>query len=100
MLWKRLSLGLLLIVLGGLAACKEAAVSNPVGERVFRTRCASCHGREGEKVLSPDRPALQGSRLPVERIKNAVREGVPPRMPKTPMEEDTLQFLAEYVHQL
>lgn len=100
--WRSIRLGLALtLVLAGCQLAGRRGSDNPDGEAVYLQHCVACHGRDGGKVSGSGGQALKGRRAPIARIKETVRNGIPPVMPAYPrIDDSSLEKLAEYVNRL
>ncbi len=74
---------------------REGVAESP-GARVFRERCASCHGRSGEGVKGKYRRALVGDKS-VAQLARYIEKEMPDETPEECVGEDARR-VARYIH--
>jgi cytochrome c553 len=76
-------------------ACESAAGDVSTGDRIYKERCASCHGKQGEGTKTYGRP-LVGDRS-VGQLAKYIAESMPDDDPGTCAGDDAKQ-VAEFIH--
>src|SRR5688572_15572240 len=74
----------------------DAGARAPSGEQIYKNRCTSCHGADGEGVAGKHDEALVGDKS-VEALANLIARTMPEDKPGTCTGEDA-QAVATYVH--
>lgn len=72
------------------------------GASLFKTKCAGCHGANGEGKPAMKAPALKGTRLEVNQLVDHLMKGEPSSRPPhkkgiTGLSESQAKAIAEYV---
>jgi len=70
LIWTGMSVGLLLVMPIGTRAADD-------GVRLYKAKCASCHGAGGEGKPAMKAPALKGTSQDVDKIANHITKGEP-----------------------
>jgi mono/diheme cytochrome c family protein len=86
------TLGILALVF---AAGRSAGADDPTGEQIYKQRCSSCHGKQGEGSKTVGRP-LRGDRS-IGQLTRYISESMPDDDPGTCEGEDARK-VAEYIH--
>ena len=76
----------------------------PDGADIYKTRCAACHGDQGEGTLAGKIPAVKGTSIPVEKIVVLLTKGEGGKTvhatPLASINNDEANSIAKYVRNL
>ena len=78
--------------------------SAPDGARIFKDRCASCHGAKGEGLAAVKIPPVKGTGMTVEKIVDLISTGVGGKTvhatPIVNLNDGEIKAVAKYVKNL
>ena len=96
-----------LIVLATLLVGSPLALRSqdtPNGAKIFKSRCAACHGDKGEGTLGGKIPAIKGTSLATEKLVTFITKGgngtTVHYSPIVNIDSDGAKAVAEYVKSL
>ncbi len=78
------------------AADEATDVATAAGERIFRERCATCHGKTGEGVKGKHSAPLTGDKS-LQQLARYIEKSMPEDAPETCVGEDA-RAVAGYIH--
>ena len=78
--------------------------NNTVGPEIFKARCGTCHGKDGQGLASAKIPPIKGTSLTVEKLTKFITEGGGGKIvhysPIVNISVDEAKAVAEYVKSL